>query len=221
MDIVNYLDKHFSGVKLVPSIYYQWDIGIHFSLGKGMYQFKESDKINLELFNTVYKQTLTIFNELFDQKDDLILVTNTYCQKELQNRKRLAVYQSNLRDKNNLRNLKVKTFPYPFEIDISYEYEMQQFALHCKVNDIRIDRLLKAAINEDFPSLKPRFGSNYSHYPDVFFVNITKGIIFFVYDDRGCEVIACTSDRLRPLYEKHFNLVDDLDRERIEKGLGY
>ena len=219
MNITEYLNKNFPTVELVPTVYYQWDLGIHFSLGEGIYQLRENGELNLERFRTGYKQTLTIFNELFDQNDDLFLVTNIYRQKTQQLTKKMKVYQPNLRNKNNLKQLQVKTYPYPFEEDEREEYEMQQFSLHCKVNDIRVNGLLKAAINEDFP-LKPRFGRDFVHYPDVFFVNITKDIIFFVYDDRGCEVIARTADRLRPIYVKYYDWIEEVDRERIEKGLG-
>lgn len=64
---MDYLNGRFPTVELVPSIYYQWDIGIHFSLGGEIYQFKENDELNLERFRLVYKQTSTIFNELFEQ----------------------------------------------------------------------------------------------------------------------------------------------------------
>ena len=81
MNITEYLNKNFPSVKLVPSIYYQWNIGIHFSLGEEIYQFKENGKLNLERFRIVYEQTSTIFHELFEQNDDLFLVTNIYQQK--------------------------------------------------------------------------------------------------------------------------------------------
>lgn len=220
MKIVDYLNEKFPTVVLVPSVYYQWDIGIHFSLGEGIYQFKENRELNLEMFSTVYKQTFKIFDELFDQNDDLILVTNNYKWKKQQQTTKLKVYQPNLRDKNILKKLQSKTYPYPFEEDEKENYEMQQFSLQCKVSDINLEGLLKASLNEDFPPVKPRFGCDSVYYPDVFFVNTTKDIIFFVYDDRGCEVIALTAEKLRPLYEKHYDWVDEVDRERIEKGLG-
>lgn len=220
MKIVDYLNEKFPTVVLVPSVYYQWDIGIHFSLGEGIYQFKENGELNLEMFSTVYKQTFKIFDELFDQNDDLILVTNNYKWKKQQQTTKLKVYQPNLRDKNILKKLQSKTYPYPFEEDEKEDYEMQQFSLQCKVSDINLEGLLKASLNEDFPPVKPRFGCDSVYYPDVFFVNTTKDIIFFVYDDRGCEVIALTAEKLRPLYEKHYDWVDEVDRERIEKGLG-
>ena len=193
MKIVDYLNEKFPTVVLVPSVYYQWDIGIHFSLGEGIYQFKENGKLNLDMFSTAYKQTFTIFDELFDQNDDLILVTNNYKWKKQQQTTKLKVYQPNLRDKNILKKLQSKTYPYPFEEDEKEDYEMQQFSLQCKVSDINLEGLLKASLNEDFPPMKPRF---------------------------GCEVIARTAEKLRPLYEKHYDWVDEVDRERIEKGLG-
>jgi hypothetical protein len=218
--ISEYLSSNFQKVELVPSIYYQWDIGIHFSLGRNIYQFKEDGTLNLDLFELVYKQTSMIFHDLFEPNDDLFLVTNVYKHKNIKMKKarKLKVYQRFIKIKNLLYQIQVRTYPYPFEMDETEEFEMQQFSLLCKTDDIRISGLLKAASNEDFP-LKPKFGEYKIDYPDVFFVNITKDVIFFIYDDRGCEVIASDANILRPLYEKYFNWIEDVDRKRIEEGL--
>ncbi|WP_093674324.1 DUF3885 domain-containing protein [Sporolactobacillus nakayamae] len=71
-----------------------------------------------------------------------------------------------------------------------------------------------AACNEDFPPLNPRFGTKHSFtYPDLFFINITKRLIYFVYDDRGCELIATDKATLQPIYEKYSCWLDDFERE--------
>ncbi|KYG29175.1 DUF3885 domain-containing protein [Priestia endophytica] len=213
MKIKDYLEVKFPTLELVPSIYYQWNTGIHFSLGKDIYQFKENNELNLDLFRLVYKQTFTIFNELFEPNDDLLLVTNVYKHKtEGKYPRKLKVYQPFLKHKRYLNQIQVKTSPYPFEVDEAEEYEMQQFSLLCKRKDIRVNELLKAASNEDFP-LKPKFGGYPVGYPDVFFVNITKDIIFFVYDDRGCELIALDVERIHPLYKKYYHWIDEADRQ--------
>jgi len=220
MNLKHYLNEKFPTVDLIPSIYYQWDSGIHFSLGGDLYQFNEKDELNLVMFQLVYEQTLTIFNELFDQDDDLFLVTNLYKHKTKEKRiKKLHVYKRFLKNKMDLNKIHVRTCPYPFEMDDAKEYEMQQFSLKCKRKDFNVHQLLKAACNEDFP-LNPRFGGYSIDYPDVFFVNVTKDIIFFIYDDRGCEVISRDVVRLRSLYKKYFDWVEDVDRKRIESGLG-
>jgi hypothetical protein len=218
MNIMEYLKERFPSVSLVPSIFYQWDIGIHFSLGGDIYQFRENDELNLERFQLVYKQTSTIFDDLFEQDDFLFLVTNVYKHKTREKQiGKLKVYRNFLKSRELMKQLRVTTYPYPFEWDEAEEYEMQQFSLLCKREDIRVNELLKAASNEDFP-LKPKLGGYSIAYPDVFFVNITKDIIFFVYDDRGCEVIAREADHLRPLYKKYYDLIEEVDRKRVEKG---
>ena len=40
-------------------------------------------------------------------------------------------------------------------------------------------------------------------YPDVFLINATKDIVMFMYDDRGCEVIAKNKEIIRDLYKKY------------------
>lgn len=117
-----------------------------------------------------------------------------------------------------LKTLTQKTCPYPFE-DEDDAYEMLQFTLSCQVKDLHLTGLLKGALHEDFP-LKPKFGTKGIHYPDLFFVNQSKDIIFFIYDDRGCEVIAKDPEILGSLYRKYRNWVEPYEREVHEKKLG-
>ncbi|QQD83783.1 DUF3885 domain-containing protein [Bacillus siamensis] len=208
MKIKDYLKERFPALKLMPSIYHQWDVGIHFSLGRNIYQFNENGELNLEYFQCVHHQMTEIFNELFEQNDDLFLVANIYKHKTQGNdASKLKIYQPFLKCKDDLYRIQVETCPYPFEEDDAEEYEMQQFSLLCKRKDLRITPLLKAAAHEDFP-LKPRFGGYTVEYPDVFFVNIAKDIIFFIYDDRGCEVIALDTGRIRALYDQNHDWIE-------------
>ncbi|PFL24883.1 DUF3885 domain-containing protein [Bacillus cereus] len=38
----------------------------------------------------------------------------------------------------------------------------------------------------------------------------------FIYDDRGCEVIAKNKDKVRDLYEKYKEWIPDYERESID-----
>ncbi|XRD26931.1 hypothetical protein AABM34_12170 [Lysinibacillus fusiformis] len=42
IDIEQYLNKTFPGLTLTPSLYQQWDIGIHVEFGAGFYQWKDN-----------------------------------------------------------------------------------------------------------------------------------------------------------------------------------
>lgn len=78
MNLQEYLHTTFPGMVLKPSLYLQWPTGIHFGLAQGMYQFIKNDELNLPMFDVVYRQTLSIFNDLFSEEDELVLVTNVY-----------------------------------------------------------------------------------------------------------------------------------------------
>lgn len=122
MKLINYLQASFPAVELIPSIYYQWDIGVHFSLGNNIYQFTDDDKLNPERFELVYKQISLIFDELLDENDDLFLVTNVYKHKAYEKRtKKLRVYKRFLKRKSLLHKIQVKTSAYPFEIEEANE----------------------------------------------------------------------------------------------------
>ena len=190
MHVKDYLVSRFPNLELVPSIYDQWHTGIHIELGGDIYQLLDDNQLNMDRFHLVYHQTLTIFNRLFDADDELYLVANLYKMKNTMIKKTRTI-KPYVKKKDLLYQIQAQTLPYPFEVEEDDDnlFEYQQLSLCCKSADIRIPAILQAACNEDFPPLKPRFKS-YVSYPDIFFVNKSKDIIFFVYDDRGCEVIA-------------------------------
>ncbi|MGE6376041.1 DUF3885 domain-containing protein [Peribacillus muralis] len=204
----DYLHTAFPGLTMAHSLYHQWGIRIHFELGDGIYQFRGDGSLNLDRFDMVYSQALSIFNSLFSDQDDLFLVTNVYENKPHHTSK---VYQRYIKNKDLKFLLKQETFISTDEEDEG----ISQFCLPCRKRDIRYPLLIQATCNEDF-SLKPKLGNPYSQYPDVYFINATKHLIFFIYDDRGCEVIANDKETLRPVYEKYNEWVSEYNRKEIE-----
>lgn len=213
-----YLHTYFPGLNLEPSLYHQWPIGLHFELGGEFSRFMDdSDGLNREVFDYVYVQAESIFKDLFAVEDDVLLATNMYKYKAHHGNHRMKVYHRNLKNKELKYRIQQAKLPYVFdEEDCADEYYTSRYVLKCQTKDIHMNRLIKAVCNEDFP-LKPRFGGDYAHYPDVFFVNTTKDIIFFVYDDRGCEVIASDLETIRPLYEKYGDWIPEYDLEEINE----
>ncbi|HZG71889.1 MAG TPA: DUF3885 domain-containing protein [Chondromyces sp.] len=219
IEVGQYLNNTFPGLDLAPSLYHQWDTGIHFELGSGIYQFKDDGSLNLEMFDRVYSQALSIFNELFSNSDEIYLVTNLYQHRFNENKnKRIKVYDRYIKNKDLKFHLRQETLPYVFDDEEADDYYTSRFSLKCHKQDFKYPLLIKATCNEDFP-LKPKLGgSDYgSDYPDVFFINITKNVIFFIYDDRGCEVIATNKDTIYPLYEKYGDWIDEYSREEINQ----
>jgi hypothetical protein len=216
-NLQEYLHTTFPGLVLKPSLYLQWKTGIHFGLAQEMYQFKDNGKLNLQMFDTVYSQALAIFNDLFSEEDEIFLVTNVYHRKDSNSRtKPIKVYKNSVKNKNLVFHLKQETLPYVFE-DEANDYYTAQYCLKCRKQDLRYPLLIRAACNEDFP-LKPKFGREKGmFYPDVFFINVSKNLIFFIYDDRGCEVISDNKETLRPLYEKYNDWLYEYNRKEIKR----
>lgn len=220
IDVGQYLHNAFPGLTLAPSLYHQWSIGIHFELGTGIYQLKDDGSLNRERFDCVYNQALSIFNELFSDLDEIFLVTNVYLHRSNTIKKnRIKIYDRYVKNKKLKCHLRQETLPYVFDADEVDDYYTCRFSLKCGKQDLKFPLLIKAACNEDFP-LKPRFDKKWgpgSNYPDVFFINMTKNVIFFIYDDRGCEVIATNKETIFPLYKKYGDWIDEYSREEIIK----
>lgn len=222
MELKEYLSATFPGLILMPGLYDQWDTSIDFDLAKGLYQFKsDSGELNSLYFSRVYEQAISLFNDLFSTEDVILLVTNVYRYKvqKGQSRRKMKIYRHFVRNKEIRYQLKQAILPYTFddEEDADGKYTAQ-FSLECSKQDIRYPLLLKAISNQDFPPLKPRLHNPYGLYaPQLFFINATKNIIFYMYDDRGCEVIAKDIETIRPIYEKYSNWVNYYCREEIDK----
>lgn len=85
----------------------------------------------------------------------------------------------------------------------------QSYYIPCKQSDIRYTKILKAIGNTDF-SIKPYITDG------IFFIHPQKHIIFFMYDDRGLDVIASDKEQLYPIYKMFNHWILDYDRERID-----
>jgi len=223
--IRKYLHATFPGLILQPSLYHQWDIGIHFKLSEDLYQFQsETTELNFKYFNQVYNQAISLFNDIFSNDDELFLVTNLYQRKDYgrSSKRKMKTYHHYIKDKSVRYNLMQETLPYIFDDEEdTEENSTSQFSLKCCKQDIRYILLIKAICNQDFPPLKPRLHNPNGLYElDVFFINVTKNVILYIYDDRGCEVIARDIEMIRPLYEKYAILIDEYDRKEVEQKFG-
>ncbi|MGO4887303.1 DUF3885 domain-containing protein [Anaerobacillus sp. MEB173] len=219
MELREYINNTFPGLILKPSLYYQWDISLHLEFGKGMYQFKsETDELNGEYFSQVYNEAVSIFNDIFSEKDKILLVTNDYHHnnRSIKNLKKMKVYQHYIKNKNLKFKLKQETVPYLFDDeDEAVKCCTSQYSLFCSKQDIRYPLLIKAICNQDF-FLKPNLRKKCGIYcPDVFFINVTKNVIFFIYDDRGCEVIASNKESIGSIYNKYNEMIGEYYREEI------
>ena len=208
---------HFDGLILRPPLFYLWEYGIRFEISHPELPFEEI--VNLK---QIYKRSKDIFNGIFKENDEILLVTNVYCQKDdiFLQKKPLGVYKKYIKNKMALTKLQHRVLPDVFCDDRDGEEDINHvthnFVLPCKKSEIRYIQLLKAISYEDFPHPSQILKGFSRNGHDIFFVNLTKKIIYHLYDDRGCDVIASDKEGIRFLYQDFNEWILDYDRAKID-----
>ncbi|MGG1340064.1 DUF3885 domain-containing protein [Bacillus toyonensis] len=220
MQLKEYMNQTFSGVTLVPSIYSQWENHLHFDFGKDKYQIVEgTDDLNMEYFSQLYTDNKYLFEDIFLKEDVVFVVANVYRFKKenIKTPQKINIYNKYIKKRDLKFRIRQETLPFLFEDEEADLYCTSQFSLKCLAEDIKYELLIQAVNHEDFPDLYPRLGRKKEvSYPDVFLINATKDIVMFIYDDRGCEVIAKNKEIIRGLYEKYKEWIPVYERESID-----
>ena len=74
---------------------------------------------------------------------------------------------------------------------------------------IDYDWILRKIARSDFP-----LGSGFPD--DIFFLNLTRNLIFHMYDDRGLDLIATDRATLQPIYDSHKDWLLSCDLARMQ-----
>ncbi|NRF89857.1 DUF3885 domain-containing protein [Paenibacillus frigoriresistens] len=208
MILDDYLHMNFPDLKMCPPLFYNWEYGIRFELGNPpMFKLDKTSYMQ-----QVYDRAISIYRYLHKDNDEIFIVTNAhFADKPNPIRRKPKVYRRYINNKNVLQGLHHKLSPYVFadvyEID---DFETHRFILKCHGRNIKYGSLIRAICNNDV-AIKP------SIYHDVFFVNISAGTIFHVYDDRGCDVVASTKEALNNIYRDYNEWILNYDRSRIDQ----
>ncbi|CAL8901816.1 conserved hypothetical protein [Bacillus pumilus] len=204
----SFLKSHFPDLVLTPPLFYGWPFGLRFevadwSLGKKSVVLEKAGDRALE-----------IVRYAFDPEDDILFVSDVYKQHahELKKRK-LLVYQKYVHQKvrSRLRH-ELLTYVRP---EIEDPLTLDRFTLKCQLQDIRLRPLLHAKCQEDFYAPNQIMKGKLDY--EIYLINLSKQMIFYLYDDRGCDLIAADAERLRPVYEGLQHWLLDYDRAQMDR----
>ncbi|MFF2416381.1 DUF3885 domain-containing protein [Bacillus safensis] len=204
----SFLKSHFPDLVLTPPLFYEWSIGLRFevadwSLGKQSVVLEKAGDRALE-----------IVKYAFDPEDEMLLVTDVYTEHEHELTKRkLLVYQKYVRRqvRNRLRH-ELLTYVWP---ELDEPLTLERFTLKCRLQDIRLRLLLQAICREDFYAPNQIMKGKLQY--EIYLINLSKHMIFHLYDDRGCDLIAAEPERLRPVYEGLQHWLLDYDRPQMDR----
>lgn len=89
------------------------------------------------------------------------------------------------------------------------------FTWRCKTSDVKSAPMGKAVCDQD-SGVKPGISNR------VYFINIGKGTIFHICDDRGCDLSAASPETISGVDKRYNGWIFDDDRPEIEKRfIGY
>lgn len=217
VNVKHFMKAHFNDLALKPPLFYSTQYGIRFEIdlpGASFHEEKNLRQIKL--------RSTTIFDHVFQETDEILLVTDIHCEKQdtyLQKHPANVYlkYVENTRLRKRLSHTIMPCLTWEEEDEDFYDMVTHRFVLPCTKSDIRYRQLLSAISYEDFnhPTtiLKHHPAAGY----DIYFINVTKKMVFHLYDDRGCDVIASDKEDLRSLYTDLNAWILNYDRDQIDR----
>lgn len=204
-----YMREVFPDLQLRPPLYYNWAFSLRFELGENY----DADNVyeNCPYLTKVYKRAVTLFESIHSPEEDIYIVVDvddfgdggTFQHK-------LNIFSKYINKKAVLAKLQQHTIPYIFpEDDEDKTFRTHRFFLKCKIPDIQYIPMLKAICNQDM-GIKPSISYR------TYFINTNNDTIFHIYDDRGCDLLANSPDKIRNIYEEYNDWLLDYDREGID-----
>lgn len=210
MTLNDFMMKNFPGLELRSPLFYSWDASIRFELGVN--ESSVSIHENPMYLQRVYRRAIDLFEALHASEDVLYLVVDVHdFGKGYALQRKLNVFAKYVNETSVLSHLQHENRPYIYpEDDEDGTYRTHRFSLRCRRSDFRYAALLKAICNQDM-GLSPCI------YFPVYFVNETKRTIYFVYDDRGCDLLGTETGVIYSVYEEFNDWILDYDRAQIDK----
>lgn len=207
IDLSDYLKEHFPNTPLESPLFYNAPIGIRFELGV---PYRGID--DPAYFTNICMRSSMIFREVFKQDDDILAVVKSYRSVEpyISYNQGEDVFPKYIKNKQFISRIGSVEIERHMEENGDLSGISYQHALLCKRDDIDYVGILKAKAHQDF-AIRPYISDA------VFFINLHKHIIFYMYDDRGVDLVAENKERLWPIYTKFNDWILDYDRERIDK----
>jgi len=201
-----YMKKHFPGLILESPLFYQSSVGLRFELGMPYRGIEDPN-----YFSHVQARAVILFEEVFDDNIDILVVVKTYKSVEpyICFNQGEEVFLQYLRNKNLLDNiLEVETEQH-FEENGDMSGVSYKYILKCKKNDIDYKGIFAATAHADF-GLEPYISDA------VFFINVDNNVIYYMYDDRGLDIVSEDKRSLIEIYEKYNDWILDYDRAKID-----
>lgn len=210
--LYSFLDKNFEGLTLEPPLFYSWKNSIRFEISNPMIPHNAK-----EYLIQPFQRSISLFKKVFEEKDEILFVTDvlTSSNNHFLQKKPLNIYKKYLKDKDKLYKLQHQLLIRVFE-DEADQMVIHRFVLQCNKDAFRYVPLLKAICYEEFAHPSTILKNNQESGYEIYFINLSKKIIFHLYDDRGCDILSADKEGIRYLYREFNDWILHYDRKEID-----
>lgn len=201
----DFYENNFGNIVLSPPVFYNFPVGLRFEMGD------EKLEDENEYIECAKSRALSIFNELFGENEKLYLVVDSY-------EKYRDFY-----DEEPVDNISIiKELVSKIDNEYCYEklvqryddnenqYPYSRYVIEASKSSIDVDKLILKIVESELKR-------NSALSNSVFFISQSSGMLYFLYDDRGLDVVGNDRQKLKDIYTKFSDWILDSCTENVEK----
>ncbi|MGG0643519.1 DUF3885 domain-containing protein [Sporosarcina gallistercoris] len=162
-------------------------------------------------------RSVTLFDEVFGDEDTLLVVADVYTKKnhDFFEKRPLSVYRTFVKTQEVLDQMRHELVTEPRSTE-GEEMVTHRFLQPCRKKDLHYGLMFETKCFEQermpITGLKKQPGSRF----EIYYLNQTRHIIFHLFSERGCDIIAADMDEIRPLYDKYNGWIEKSYRSMID-----
>lgn len=205
------ISSNFAGIELKSPLFYNAPVGIRFEAGGDI-------NVPEKRVQQIIHRAVTLFNAVNQDNDEIYFVLfmdswdeHPVATFENEVSKVFATFINGV----DVKQVCKKELEYRYkDTDEDDDTVTIRYSAKLKVKDLNIDNLISAVASRTI-------GNEVSNIVgDIFLVNATTNVIFYLYDDRGLDIVAKNKELLKSIYEQYNDWILDFDRERIKEIFG-
>ena len=186
---MNTISDILNDFKIYPVIWKNNKYTLCLNLSKDIDYEKTSDPIYID---TVNKRCIEIFKEIFEDKDEIMFIANTYSDDFVYDFVKIKSY---IRNKNVLKTLNLISENMEIENEV---IEIKHYCLKCKVNDLNYNKLIRHLTEQDL-------GKNYKGLADYYIVKLNEKIVFRYCLDEYIDIVFDNVDNMNQYKSRFLN----------------
>ena len=190
---MNTISDILNDFKIYPVIWKNNKYTLCLNLSKDIDYEKTSDPIYID---TVNKRCIEIFKEIFEDKDEVMFIANTYSDDFVYDFVKIKSY---IRNKNVLKTLNLISENMEIENEV---IEIKHYCLKCKVNDLNYNKLIRHLTDQDL-------GKNYKGLADYYIVKLNEKIVFRYCLDEYIDIVFDNVDNMNQYKSRFLNYYEE------------